>query len=154
MARWVNRDKVRRRLMNLPKAAQEEIKTQFARGAGDIVEAQKRVVAVRSGKLKASITWRWAADGKIAYSQGSGGRASGGSTIAIRISAGNTRVRYAHLVEFGAAPHVAGGIFKGVMHPGAPAQPFFYPTYRARKKAFKARQRRAFRKAIVATRGA
>jgi HK97 gp10 family phage protein len=150
MTRWIGREKLKRRLLKLPQEAQQKLRTEFAAGAQDIVAMQKRLVAVDGGDLRDSITWNWGDAKKIAYSQGD----SAGGPLSIRISAGNTRVRYAHIVEFGAAPHVAGGIFKGAKHPGAPAQPFFYPAYRAKKKAFKSRQRRAFRKAIAASRGA
>lgn len=36
-------------------------------------------------------------------------------------------VRYAHLVEFGTAPHFQPG--RGVMHPGAAPKPFLTPAY-------------------------
>ena len=65
----------------------------------------------------------------------------------MRISAGNTFVRYAHLVEFGTAPHAQGGKFAGTMHPGTPAKPFFYPMYRLGKKRAKSRITRGVNRA-------
>jgi HK97 gp10 family phage protein len=39
--------------------------------------------------------------------------------------------RYAHLVEFGTAPHWQPNRFGGIMHPGARAKPFMRPAYEA-----------------------
>lgn len=68
--------------------------------------------------------------------------------LAVTITAGNNAVRYAHLVEFGTAPHTNAGKFAGTEHPGTQAQPFFYPGYRANKKRFKSKVRYAIRKGI------
>ncbi|WP_461222623.1 hypothetical protein [Methylobacterium sp. CM6247] len=53
-------------------------------------------------------------------------------------------------MEFGTAPHINGGLFAGTQNPGAKAQPFFYPLYRAYKKRVKARVFRATTKAAKA----
>ena len=38
-------------------------------------------------------------------------------------------VFYSHLVEFGTAPHINGGIFAGSKHPGTRPQPFMRPAW-------------------------
>lgn len=43
--------------------------------------------------------------------------------------------RHAHLVEFGTAPHVNGGKFKGSKHPGAAPKPFMRPAWDAEGRA-------------------
>lgn len=68
--------------------------------------------------------------------------------MSVTITAGNSSVRYAHLVEFGTAPHKVGGKFAGAQHPGTAPQPFFYPAYRMNKRKIKARIRRVLKRAI------
>jgi HK97 gp10 family phage protein len=71
------------------------------------------LVPVRTGHLRDSIVVTPPGETTPAY-------ATGGSTTVpenkVAISAGNTAVRYAHLVEFGTEK--------------AHAQPFFWPAYR------------------------
>ncbi|MGE0828944.1 MAG: HK97 gp10 family phage protein [Hyphomonadaceae bacterium] len=152
--RFLGREKLKRRLQRLPAKVQNELRSEFAKGAQDIVAMQKRLAPIgegsNKGALRRSITWSWGTARKIKYAQGG----TRGGPLALRITAGNAEVRYAHIVEFGSAPHVVGGLFKGAMHPGTAPQPYFFSAYRARKKSFKARQRRAFRKAIIASKGA
>lgn len=142
----LGRAKLRKRLLRLPDDVKRRLRAEFAQGADDIVNMMKAVAPVDDGELRESITWRWSGEGKIAYSQGDSSGQPG--DMSIRISAGNTRVRYPHLVEFGAAPHIAGGIFKGAMHPGQPPQPFFFPSYRAQKKRVVKNFRRGIKRAM------
>ncbi len=39
--------------------------------------------------------------------------------------------RHGHLVEFGTAPHILGGVFAGAQHPGTSPQPFMRPAFDA-----------------------
>lgn len=39
--------------------------------------------------------------------------------------------RHGHLVEFGTAPHILGGVFAGAQHPGSAPQPFMRPAFDA-----------------------
>jgi HK97 gp10 family phage protein len=141
-----NLDRFNAKLKALPQAAKDEIQKAIAASADEIVDLQQRLVPVDDGDLRASIQWRWGDEKREAYSQDMG-TVRGNHALSARISAGNPKVRYAHLVEFGAAPHVAGGKFEGAQHPGAPAQPFFYPGFRTGKKRAKARISRAVRAA-------
>lgn len=109
-----------------------------------IVAMMKRLVPVDQGDLRDSINWSYGE--RPAYSQVVAS-ASYGSTRVI-IFAGNSRVRYAHLVEFGTAPHVNAGQFAGTLHPGTLAQPFFFPSYRALKKQAQKMIRKAIRDAV------
>ncbi|SMO64035.1 HK97-gp10 family putative phage morphogenesis protein [Paracoccus laeviglucosivorans] len=47
--------------------------------------------------------------------------------------------RHGHLVEFGTAPHIQGGVFKGSKHPGTAPQPFMRPAYDAEARPTVAR---------------
>ena len=43
--------------------------------------------------------------------------------------------RHGHLVEFGTAPHINGGVFAGTQHPGTAPQPFMRPAWDQDKMA-------------------
>jgi HK97 gp10 family phage protein len=141
VTRWIGLEKIRRRFLALPKHARTMVDEALVQGADEIVTMQKRLVEVDDGELRDSIHWEWIP-------------APANAARAIRIRAGNARVRYAHLVEFGTAPHRVGGRFAGAMHPGTAPAPFFYPAYRALKKRVKGRVRRSLRKAVLASRNA
>jgi hypothetical protein len=129
--------RLERRIKAIPQAYRDAIKTQILISAQKIMEHQKRVVPVKTGALRASIVVTPGGTKKVAYSIGIG-KARGDHELSARISAGNTNVRYAHLVEFGTTTHIAGGKFKGATIPGAAAQPYFYPPWRLGKKRFRA----------------
>lgn len=137
-----NVDRLKRKLARMSRATKEEIRTALAQSAGEIAELMRRTVPVADGDLRDSIIWQYGDQEKVSYSQ-TLGSVTAGHELSVRISAGNSKVRYAHLVEFGTAAHVAGGKFAGAQHPGTTAQPFFYPSYRLGKKRAKARINRA-----------
>src|SRR5215204_2049985 len=103
-------ERLERRLKAIPQAYRDAIKTQILLSAHKIMEHQKRVVKVRTGRLRDSIVVTPGGTGKVPYSIGIGG---GGRDheLSARISAGNEHVRHAHLVEFGTSTHIAGGKF-------------------------------------------
>ena len=146
MAKILNLARLDRKLKRIPEAAKELIKPAMEQGANEIVDMMKSLVAVDSGELRDSIGWTWGKKPKYAQAIAVMKSKMGGD-LTITIYAGNNKVRYAHLVEFGARPHVAGGMFAGAEHPGAPAQPFFFVSYRANRKKVKSRIRRAITKA-------
>ncbi len=130
----------------LPNEVRSAIKQALAQGADEITDMQKRLVPKKTRKLHDSIKQTYGG-GRERYSSLSVGTGGGDPDLTVRISAGNSAVRYAHLVEFGTAPHINGGIFKGTKNPGTSAQPFFYPAYRALRKKVKSRISRATTKA-------
>lgn len=144
------------KLKRIPKAARSAIKQALAEGADDMVSTMKSLAPVSSsgshgwqpGMLRESVVATFG-DGSVpkyaAFRTRRGRRAikSNDPDLSVTISAGNTDVRYAHLVEFGTKPHPNKGKFAGTMHPGTPPQPFFFPGYRAHKKSVKARITRA-----------
>lgn len=140
MTNWDGLQRMRRRFALLPGLAKGGIRQSMMQGAEEVVTMQRRLAPKDDGDLQESIIWRW---GKSAL-----------ELLQIRITAGSKNVWWAHLVEFGTAPHVLGGRFKGHQHPGTPAQPYFYPAWRALKKRVRARVARAFRKAVRASKGA
>ena len=55
---------------------------------------------------------------------------------------------HAHLVEFGTAPHISGGMFSGAQHPGTAPQPFVRPAWDQGKDATLKRIREEMRSEI------
>lgn len=139
-------DRLRRKLVVLSPAAKSAIRQALAESADEITGMQRRLVPEDSGDLKRSIKQTWGG-GKAKYAslKGSGGP-RGDPDLTVDITAGDTRARYAHIVEFGQAPHPQGGKFVGTMHPGTAPRPFFFPAYRALKKRTKSRIRRAVKR--------
>ena len=142
MAKFSNRDRLLAKMARLPPEVRSAIKQAIAQSADELTDAIKRLAPKKTGKLRDSVTQTWGG-GKVAHASLSAGAGKGDPDLTVTITAGNGAVRYAHLVEFGTAPHVNGGKFAGSEHPGAKAQPFFYPAYRAYKKRIKGRITRA-----------
>lgn len=138
-------DRLKKKLRSFPEIVKAEIKTAMEQGAEEIVNLMKSLVAVDSGELRDSIGWTWGDRPK--YSQSIGAVKSGDGNMVITIYAGNSKVRYAHLVEFGTSPHINGGMYAGSEHPGTAAKPFFFVSYRALARRAKGRVARAINKA-------
>lgn len=145
-AKIQNRERLLKKMAALPTEVRSAIRQALAESADEITDMQKRFVSVKSGKLRNSIVQNWGVSAP-SYSSLKTGNVAGDPDLTVTISAGNSGVRYAHLVEFGTAPHINGGLFKGTQNPGTKARPFFYGPYRAQKKKAKARVARATRAA-------
>lgn len=143
-----------RYLKALPAAARAQIKTALAAGAAEIVAAQKQLCPVRTGKLRDSIKATPGNENLPAYAALRSKRPVDrrDPELAVIISAGNRGVRYAHLVEFGTAGHEEtlhrGNATQTIHHPGAHAEPFFYPGFRVRRNGAKSKVKKAIVKAI------
>lgn len=135
-----------KKLKRLPDVMKIRVKAAMEQGANEIVDMMKSLVPVDSGELRDSIGWTWGKRPK--YSQAIAVvKSKLAGDLTITIYAGNSKVRYAHLVEFGSAPHINGGMFKGTQHPGTAKQPFFFVSWRTNKKRVKSRISRAINKA-------
>ncbi len=140
-----------RKLALLPQAAREEIAKAINQSAEEIAAAQRRLAPKKTGALERSIVVsRGGAVPKYASVGRSGATEKGDPDLTVIVSAGNSQVRYAHLVEFGTAPHENKGLYEGSQHPGAKAKPFFFGPYRAYRKRAKSRMTRATKKAARA----
>ena len=137
----------------MPAAARKAANDNVIEAANEVAALQKSLAPVDDGDLKESVHVTLPGGTTPPYSQ------PGGSTTAREsqaiITAGNTKVRYAHLVEFGTKAHINGGKFAGTEHPGTTAQPFFWPAYRALRGRARGKITRGIKKAItdVATSG-
>lgn len=130
----------------IPRRVKAATKAAMERGAQELVDMMKRLVPKDSGDLRDSIGWTWGAAPR--YSQKIASVKSQDGDLAITIYAGNDKVRYAHIVEFGSEAHINEGKFAGTKHPGTTAQPFFYVSWRVMRKRIKSRVTREMRKAI------
>lgn len=146
------------RLAAATKAIDQATTKALEAAAKDLVALMKSLVSVKQGDLRASIDWTWgdAPEGAIAMDS----IESDEKRITIHAGAGLDIPAVARWVEFGTAPHnvaKGGGTKagqgdlskgKGKPHPGASAKPYFYPAYRAKKRAILARMRREIRAAL------
>lgn len=131
--------KLRRLLRQLPEVIKAEVKDAVAEAAQDIFRDAAAHIPepgahpYATGELKKKFTVRISRDGLQAR-VGSWGR---------------RRARHIHLVEFGAAPHdipMPDGTV--IHHPGARAQPFLFPAYKANRARSIRRIRAAVRAAL------
>jgi HK97 gp10 family phage protein len=145
MANVQGLDRLSKKLKALPPAAEAAIRTAMEQSADEIVMQMKRLAPVDNGELQMSISWTWGDAPKGSLKIGTVASRSG--SMRITIFAGNEKAYYARFVEFGTAPHIAGGKFTGAKIPAIRAQPFFYVAFRAGRKRAKSRVSRAITKA-------
>lgn len=146
--------KLQQKLAALPAAVKEEISKAMEQGAQEIVDFARRLVPVDEMTLYESIGWTWGDPPEGALVLAKSNRRQGDG-LRITVYAGGGEAFYARWVEFGTAPHnvargggtvagrrslASGG---GLGHPGARAQPFFFPAYRASRKRIRSRISRA-----------
>lgn len=117
----------------MPQIAKDEIKKALETSADEIVSMAQRLVPVDKGDLRDSVGWTWGKAPKGAMTLGKVAEASLAGDLTITIYAGNSEAFYSRFVEFGTQK--------------MPAQPYFYPAYRASKKRAKSRVRRSITKA-------
>lgn len=129
-------DRIKRRLEKIPKAVREQTQPAITSAAQDVADVMKRLAPVDDGELRDSIVVTPGGQNTPPHSQ------PGGATAvpenAAMITAGNSKVRYAHLVEFGTL--------------AARAQPYFFVGHRMASKKAAAKIKRAMSKAIRGTR--
>lgn len=147
MAKFSKRESLLRKMAAMPAAVRSAIKQALAQGADEMTDEMRRLAPKKTGKLRDSIAQTWGG-GKVAHASLSSGAEGGDPDLTVIISAGNSAVRYAHLVEFGTAPHLNGGQFEGSQHPGTAPEAFFFPAYRATRRRMKSRISRATTKAV------
>lgn len=124
--------KLSRRLKAIPVAVKKAVAPALEQSGKELVATMRNLAPEDTGDLKHSIKYTMPGDATPPYSQ------PGGSTVAgenqVLITAGNTDVRYPHLVEYGTTD--------------TPPQPYFWPAYRLKKKKLGNRIKRAIGKAV------
>ena len=121
-----------KRLNAIPAAVKAAVVPSLLASATEIQGAMKTLVPVKTGALRDSIVVTGPGGTTPAYSQPGGGHAVPENAVAL--TAGNSAVRYGHIVEYGSQK----------MH----AEPFFWPSYRLFKKRAANRIKRGIRKAV------
>lgn len=141
-----NKDRLFKKLGELQPATFEVIKSSNRQAAEEMAQTARSFAPVKTGRLRDSIVVTGPGGTPPGHSQGGGaGPVPEGSYA---VSAGNSGVRYGHLVEFGTQPHPNEGMFPGTENPGAKAQPFFWPAWRLVRKGLRAKTTRALNKAV------
>lgn len=141
----LNADRLVRKLRAFPPRAEALIRAAMEQSADQTVMLMKSLAPVDSGDLQMSISWTWgdAPKGSLKIGQ----IKSRDGNMRITIYAGGGDAYYSRMVEFGTSPFISGGKFAGAINPGVRAQPFFFVSYRARRKATKSAISRAITKA-------
>ncbi len=126
--------KLQRRLLAIPRDVVEAGGKAAQRQAEQIAATARALAPEKTGDLKRSISVTPAGQQTPAYSQPGGSMTVASNAAAV--TAGDTDVRYPHLVEYGSR--------------NANARPFFWPAVRLHRKrsqkAIKAAIRRAIKK--------
>lgn len=155
LAQMIGRERALRRLAAIPKAAQVAVKAQLVASAVELVIAMKARAPVKTGSLRESIHFEDDSDDtRIRLTVKAGGptttRKVGTRTYdrEVLLGSGDTQGRhktaggvnvtydYARAIEFGTSE--------------MNAEPFFYVTYRGRRRAYKSAMKRSGRKAVKA----
>lgn len=122
-----------RRWGNVPALVRDAVRREMEQIAQNIVDEMYTAAPHLTGDLAGSIDWTWGDAPAGSMTIGKVGGKEYGS-MAITIYAGGSDAFYARFQEFGTRK--------------MPANPFFYPVWRARRKTVKARVGRAIRAAI------
>ncbi|MDI7864090.1 HK97 gp10 family phage protein [Rhizobiaceae bacterium n13] len=120
------------RMRAIPKAVREAVQPALVKSGEDLSGTMQRLAPVDTGALKGSIAVTAPGQSTPAYSQPGGSRVAGENEVLV--TAGNSDVRYPHLVEYGTSDTAA--------------QPFFWPAFRLNKKRLANRIKRAVSKAV------
>ena len=125
-------DRLTKRLSAIPKSVREGVTPALVKSADEIAGRMRTLAPEATGELKKSIAVTGPGQSTPAYSQPGGSQVAGENEVLI--TAGDTDVRYPHLVEYGTKD--------------AQAQPFFFVSYRLGKKRAAGRVKRAISKAV------
>ena len=158
------------KLKQIPDVAVDAARQAMEEVAQEIVEAMRAAAPKgKTGRLRDSIGWTWGEvpAGSFVIDEIRSGKNKGDqyATLRIKIYAGNREAFYARFIEFGTAPHSlelnasvarasSGSAINqrrqhsSKQHPGTPAQPFFFPTWKRERAKFRRRIRAAIRKRI------
>jgi len=124
--------RLKKRLDAIPAKVKDAVQPALARSGEELVSHMRHLAPEDTGALKNSLAVTLPGQSTPPYSQPGGSRVAAENQVLI--TAGNSEVRYPHLVEYGTAH--------------AHAQPFFWPSYRLSKKRLANRIKRAISKAV------
>ncbi len=124
-------EKLRAKLRAMPAEVKAEVEAVLVSSAQEVASTARALAPVDDGELRDSIVVTPPGGSTPLHSSG-GGRKAVGELKAV-VTAGNGAVRYADNVEFG--------------HGNAAPRPFFWPSYRSKRKRIRSRIARAIGKA-------
>lgn len=127
--------RLQKRLNAIPKKVREAVKPALIKSAQELANDMQRLAPVDNGDLRDSIVATGPGESTPAYSQPGGSRTAAENEALV--TAGNSEVRYPHLVEYGTTK--------------TPAQAFFWPAVRLNRKRIQGRIKRAISKAVKET---
>lgn len=127
--------RLKAQLDRVPKVAVEAAAQAMEEGADEIVALMRSMAPRRTGELADSIAWTWgdAPKGALVIDEIRSGARRGEQYATLRLTI-YVGAWYAHFPEFGTVK--------------APAHPFFFPGWRAKRREFRAKIRAAVRLAI------
>lgn len=132
---------LKRKLAAIPTRLTDAVRVELERQAEDLVGLMRRLAPADTGALRASIGWTWgdapAGSMVIGTVQAPGGGREFASMRITIFAGGKTAAQdafYARFQEFGTK--------------NMPANPFFFPAYRSRKRQIRSSLTRAMRKAL------
>lgn len=129
--------RLEKRLAAIPKAAKEAVMPSLVKSADELIGTMRQLAPEDTGDLKASIVATPAGQTTPAYSQPGGAAIVPENTV--RVTVGDTDVRYPHLVEYGTST--------------TKPTPFFWVSVRLKAAQIKRRTKRAIAKAVKETWG-
>lgn len=121
-----------KRLDAIPKEVRKAVEPALIKSGAELQQMMQHLAPVDSGALRESIAVTPPGQSTPAYSQPGGSRVARENEVLI--TAGNSDVRYPHLVEYGTT--------------AAPAQPFFFVSYRLLRAKIQRRLKRAISTAV------
>lgn len=125
-------ERLARRLNAIPPAVKKAVQPALIKSGEELASAMRALAPEDTGALKKSITVTPPGQATPAHSQPGGSRVAGENEVLV--TAGNSDVRYAHLVEYGTAK--------------AKAHSYFWPAFRLLRKRIQNRTKRAIGKAV------
>lgn len=121
-----------KRLEAVPKAVREAVKPALQKSGDELAAMMKQLAPKDTGALAESIAVTLPGESTPPYSQPGGSKVAADNQVLV--TAGNSKVRYPHLVEYGTAH--------------AHAQPYFWPAFRLSKARIERRIKRAISKSV------
>ncbi|WP_457796648.1 HK97-gp10 family putative phage morphogenesis protein [Methylocystis sp. S23] len=125
-------DRLLQRLEAIPAAVKEAVKPALIKSGEELAGRMQALAPEDTGALKHSLHVTMPGETTPPYSQPGGSRTARENEVIV--TAGNSDVRYPHLVEYGTSE--------------ALAHPFFWPAYRLTKKRIQTRLKRSISKAV------
>lgn len=153
--------RIEAKLKQIPAVAVDAARIAMEEGAKEIVSLMRASVREVSGTLRNSINWTWGdlppGTFMIDEIRSGGNKGDQYATMRIKIYAGSKEAFYARFIEFGTRPHslqTNASVDRelrqdeGEWHPGSPARPFFYPSWKTKKNDFRNLIKKRVREAI------